>query len=91
MVNADFDPRRKDDVSIAMVALQLDNFIERYDRDLKETKDWRDKYEVIQQQHTNVLNEIAPNFRRGIWVFCLIVVGSIGIIVTKFWNHIAWN
>lgn len=42
-------------------------------------------------EHTKLLNEIAPNYRRGMVVLSTIVLGSIGCFIKLVWTHIKWN
>lgn len=82
---------RQDDIAIAKLAVQFENFTDRYDRDLTETKEWRVSYEKVQKEHTELLAEIAPNYRRGMWVIGLIIVGSVGALIKFISSHFSWN
>lgn len=82
------DPRRRDDEIVTRIDQQFRDFLDRYERDHEETKEWRARYDIIQKDHTDILNEIAPNYKRGMWVLGLITCGSIGIAIKDFWEHL---
>lgn len=46
--------------------------------------------EMVQKikDNSEILGEIAPNYRRGMWVVGAIIVGSVGYLVKAFWSHV---
>lgn len=93
---------RKDDIVIEVLAQQFRDFVEydkerwkkyddKYEADQKHTRNWRDTHWEIMQEHSRLLNEIVPNYRRGLWALTIIVAGSIAIGVQSFWNNIRWK
>ena len=85
------DPRRRDDVSIAVLAQEFHDFIKRYDQDWTHTQAWRKQHDDILKNHGDLLAEIAPNYKRGMLVISAVVLGSIAIAIKAFWNHFHWN
>ena len=88
--NQDSERRHSDGVLIALTQ-RFNDFIERYDRDMGANGEWRRVVETKLDDHTKMLGEISPAYFRGKWVVALIVVGSIGIAVKAFWNHLFWH
>ena len=82
---------RKNDVAIEILTQRFNDFIERYDRDCGVSNEWRRTTEIILKSQSDILNEISPAYNRGKWVVGLIMIGSIGLAVKTFWNHIKWQ
>jgi hypothetical protein len=86
----DQNRRHSDSVMIALNQRFID-FVERYDRDTGALNEWRRQIDSTLREQDIILKEINPAYRRGLWVFGLIVIASIGVAVKEFWNHITWN
>lgn len=79
---------RKDDLILERLDQKFADFLERYERDWHHTQDWRKSHWELLDRHTDLLNEIVPNYRRGLWALTIIVAGSIALAVQSFWKHI---
>lgn len=82
------DEIRKDDLIVERLDQKFTDFLERYERDWKDTQAWRKAHWELLNTHTQLLNEIVPNYRRGLWALTIIVAGSIALAVQSFWKHI---
>lgn len=90
MSEEDF-PRRRDDLAITELSTQFKDFLDRYERDWKHTQEWRKwHYDELAKQG-KLLDEIAPNYRRGMWVISAIILGTLGCIVKAICAHFAWK
>lgn len=87
----DNEPRRQADIAIAELTVMLREHIERYERELNQTNDWRMESFRIQAEHTALLNEIAPNYRRGILVVSTILVVTITYVIKAILSHFKWS
>lgn len=85
------DYNRKSDESIILLTQRFNDFIERYDRDCGVSIEWRRVTELELKTQGEILRDIAPAYNRGKWVVGLIMIGSIGLAVKAFWNHLAWK
>lgn len=83
--------RRQDDIVLAELCIQFKDFLDRYERDWRHTKEWRDAHWRIMDEHSKLLNEIAPNYRRGILVISTIFVGAIAFVVKAILSHFKWS
>lgn len=87
----DNSPRRSDDIAIAELVVQFKDFIERYERDWEHTQEWREAHWKVIDDNSKILNEIAPNYRRGILVVSTIVLGTVAYAVKSLLNHFKWQ
>jgi hypothetical protein len=87
-VTPEEDMRRKNDLAIEILTQRFNDFIERYDRDCGASGEWRRNTEKILKYQSDILLEISPAYNRGKWVVGLIMIGSVGLAVKSFWNHI---
>lgn len=87
----DDKPRRTDDVAIAELVVEFKEFRDRYERDQRTTMEWRDAHWLAIDANTKLLNDIAPNYRRGILVISTIFVGVIAYIVKALLEHFKWQ
>lgn len=91
MPSDDKFPRRIDDLAVAELVVEFREFLARYDRDQKTTTDWRDAHWLAIDANTKLLNEIAPNYRRGILVVSTIFVGTIAYVLKAVLEHFKWQ
>jgi hypothetical protein len=82
---------RKNDVAIEILTQRFNDFIERYDRDCGASQEWRRTTEKILKEQSDILLEISPAYNRGKWVVGLIMIGSVGLAVKAFWQHVKWT
>lgn len=96
------DDGRKDDVIVEVLKQQFNDFIKydkerwdnyqkKYEQDWKHTQEWRKAHWDVLKNHTDLLNEIVPNYRRGMWVLLIVVSGSIGLLIKRVWEHVRFN
>lgn len=85
------DSRRKDDIAIAELVVQFKDFMDRYERDWKYTQEWREAHWKVIDDNSKLLNEIAPNYRRGILVVSTIFVGTIAYVLKAVLGHFKWQ
>ena len=90
-MSPDDDKRRADDILVAQLSQRFNDFIERYDRDVGAINEWRRITDVELKTQGEILREISPAYTKGKWVVGLVAIGSIGIAVKAFWNHIVWH
>lgn len=94
------DDGRKDDVIIERLDQMFtdyvkydrerwDNFEKKYEKDWQHTQEWRTAHWVKIEELKTHLDEILPNYRRGMWIFWLSVSGSVGLLLKKAWDHVA--
>lgn len=84
-------PRRSDDIAIAELVVKLQDFVERYERDWQHTQEWRAAHWKVIDDNSKLLNEIAPNYRRGILVVSTIFVGTIAYVLKALLGHFTWK
>lgn len=85
------DYTRKNDLAIEVLTQRFNDFMERYDRDCGASIEWRRSTEIILSKQSEILTEISPAYNRGKWVVGLIMIGSIGVAIKTFWQHVAWK
>jgi hypothetical protein len=96
------DKRRADDILVAQLSQRFNDFIERYDRDCgadnereriarEENNKWKEKMEIEMKAQSKILEEISPAYMKGKWIVGIVMVGSIGIAIKEFWNHVLWK
>lgn len=82
---------RRDDRMMVALNQKFSDFVERYDRDVGALNEWRKTVDKKQSDQGDILRDIAPAYRRGLWVVGLITCGSIGMAVKAFWSHISFH
>lgn len=98
----DNSPRRSDDVAMAELIVKFQDFTERYERDREDdkkrqnaewqhTQEWRAAHWTKIDENSKLLNEIAPNYRRGILVISTIFVGTIAYVLKALLGHFKWQ
>ena len=83
--------RRKNDTAIEVLSQRVNDLIERYDRDCGANNEWKRVTEATLKEQSAILMEISPAYNRGKWVVGLVMIGSIGLAVKSFWNHLKWQ
>jgi hypothetical protein len=82
---------RKNDLAIEVLAQRFNDFMERYDRDCGANNEWRRVTELTLKEQSVILTEISPAYNRGKWVVGLVMIGSVGMAIKAFWQHILWK
>ncbi len=82
---------RKNDIELAVLAKEFHDFVERYDRDMGASQEWRRTTEKVLKEQSDILTEISPAYNRGKWVVGLVMIGSIGLAIKSFWSHLTWK
>jgi len=83
--------RRHSDAVLIALTQRFNDFIERYDRDCGAAGEWRRTVEQTLKEQSIILSEISPAYNRGKWIVALVTIGSIGLAVKAFWNHVAFK
>jgi hypothetical protein len=83
--------RRHDSGSLLILGQKFTDFVERYDRDMGASNEWRRTVEIQIKGNSELLAEIAPSYVRGKWIIGIILIGSIGLGVSTFWAHFTWH
>lgn len=82
---------RQTDAVVIALSQRFNDFVERYDRDCGANNEWRRTVETTLKSQSDALAEISPAYYRGKWIIGLVALGSIGVAVKAFWNHISWH
>lgn len=91
MNESEKEPRRIDDVLVGQLIQRVNDFIERYDRDMGALNEWRRATDAELKAQGDILRVLKPAYSGGKWVVGLIMIGSIGLAVKAFWSHISWH
>lgn len=76
---------------VARIQATLDEFIQRYERDIKSQNIEIAKLMGIIQSHDDFIRDIKPVYVKGMIALGAALLGSIGIAVHWFWRHVNWN
>jgi hypothetical protein len=95
---------RKDDIVLTELNQQVKDFLDRYERDLKDTQSWRTHYNETITAHGKILSdleplkdymeflqELRPNYRRVVVLLAGVITVSVGFAVKAFWQHVGWR
>jgi hypothetical protein len=91
MTDDEHEYRRKNDVVIANLQTTFKDFIERYDRDLKDQNDTLEKIVMTQEEHGDFISDLKPIYKSGTVLLGAGALGSVGVAVAWFWHHIRWG
>lgn len=96
------DWRRKNDVLMSTLTQKFDDFVGRYERDRKadqtlhdadwhHTQVWRDAHWKLIQENTDFLRLLKPKYTTAMAITMAVILGSVGLAVKWFWNHIKFG
>lgn len=83
--------RRKNDVIVAKIQTTLDDFVARYERDLKAQNIDISKVLLTIQLHDEFIRDIRPIYAKGMVALGAAALGTIGIVVHWIWGNIHWG
>lgn len=85
------EERRQNDPLLIEISTRFDDFLDRYERDLKLTNEWRDETTMRLKVHCDFIKEVSPVYKRLCWVLGIAVIASVGIATTSLWSHVSWK
>lgn len=91
MTDDEHEYRRKNDVVVTKIQLTLDEFIGRYERDIKLQNIEIAKIIQTIQTHDDFIKDIKPVYAKGMMALGAAALGTIGIAVHWMWNHVYWG
>lgn len=91
MTEDEHEYRRKNDVTVSRVQTTLDDFISRYERDLKAQNISLTEILFTIKAHDEFIRDIKPVYAKGMMALGAAALGTIGIGVRWLWNHIQWG
>ena len=82
---------RRNDVAIARLATEFKDFVERYERDVSNSKMQMAEIILTIRSHDEFIKTIKPIYAKGMMALGAAVLGSIGIAVNWIWKHVNWG
>lgn len=84
----EYEYRRKTDVVIAHLQTTLENFVARYERDLKDQNISLREILLTIKTHDEFIKDIKPVYARGMVALGAAALATIGMAVNWLWHHI---
>lgn len=91
MTDDEHEYRRKNDVIVTRLQATLDDFVQRYERDIKLQNIEIAKIIETIQSHDEFIRDIKPIYAKGMMAMGAAVLGAIGIAVHWLFGHIKWG
>lgn len=82
---------RKNDIQIDVLAEQFKNFIERYERDIKNQNIELASISIKIDAHDEFIRDLKPLYAKGMMALGAVVLGSIGMATRWLWTHVKWG
>lgn len=76
---------------VGKIQTTLDDFIARYERDLKQQNVSLSEILTTIKDHDAFIKDIKPIYSKGMMAFGAAVLGTIGIATHWVWSHIKWG
>ena len=91
MTDDEHEYRRKNDVTVSNIQTTLNDFVARYERDLKyQNISLSEILETI-KSHDEFIKDIKPVYTKGMMALGAGTLGTIGVGINWFWRHFHWN
>lgn len=87
----DMEDRRQTDPLLIALDQRFTDFLDRYERDQIRARESRDEIIGRLKPMERFFETVKPWHSRFLWVFSLIILGSIAYWVKWFWDHTKWN
>lgn len=91
MTDDEHEYRRKNDVIVQKIQTTLDDFIQRYERDLNAQNVKLTEILITIKAHDEFIKDIKPVYTRGMIALGAGALGTIGLAVNWLWHHIHWG
>lgn len=91
MTDDEHEYRRKNDVAVSNLQITLNDFIARYERDIKLQNIEIAKIGLTITNHDEFIKDIKPVYTRGMIALGAGALGTIGVAVNWVWHHIHWG
>lgn len=91
MTDDEHEYRRKNDVTVTRLQTTLDDFVDRYERDLKGQNISLAEILITIKSHDEFIKDIKPVYAKGMIALGAGALGTIGVAVNWFWHHFKWG
>lgn len=95
MIEQEDQPERREqrhsDIVLTSLSERFTAFVDRYNRDIENAKDWKTDTTSRLKVHCEFIQRVSPIYQRMMWVFGLITAGGVGLFVVQFFKHIHWQ
>jgi hypothetical protein len=91
MMDDEHEYRRKNDVIVTKLQTTLDDFVQRYERDMELQNSDLSKILLTIKSHDEFIRDIKPVYAKGMMALGAAALGTVGICVHWFWGHVKWG
>lgn len=91
MTDDEHEYRRKNDVTVGNIQTTLNDFVSRYERDLKGQNGQLSEILLTIRSHEEFIRDIKPVYTKGMIALGAGALGTVGFAVNWFWRHVHWN